>query len=139
MRERLARYWEHPSSRLAAKLFLFLVAGLPGILVAIPLNYAAVTLLGLPPALVYAGVLFIQVSINFLCCRWFVFKPNPAVSLWVQYGKFISGILLFRVFDWGLYVFLVQVVGWPYLAVQIFNVILFAMLKFRYTQSVMEA
>lgn len=134
------QFREDPRSfaRLGSRVILFLVAGLPAIALAIPLNYSLVTLLQMPAPAAYAVVLVIQVTLNFFCCRWFVFKSPPGTSLWKQYGKFTGGILAFRILDWGVYVFLVQVMGWYFLLVQLLNVFVFALLKFGYSKRVME-
>jgi len=79
-----------------------------------------------------------QVTLNFFMCRWFVFKPPPGNGLWRPFARFFVGIALFRLADWAFYTLLVSGFGLHYLAVQIFNVFLFAILKFRFSKSVME-
>jgi putative flippase GtrA len=116
----------------------FLVAGLPSFMLAIPLNWFLVDKLSWNTSLAYALVLVFQVTINFFMCRWFVFKDRKEIGLWVQFSQFVTGILLFRLADWGLYTILVKYIGLYYLGVQVANVFIFAFLKFRFSQKVME-
>lgn len=120
------------------KLFLFLIAGLPAFLFAIPLNYVFVEVLGLNKSLAYMIVLFVQVIINFFMCCAFVFKRDVSKSLISQFFRFVSGIFIARFFDWILYNFLVYYVEVYYLFVQLFNVLLFSLLKFKLAQQIVE-
>lgn len=120
------------------KLLKFLAAGLPGILIAVPLNAYLIAALGIPAWISYAAVLVIQVTVNFFACRWFVFSGNSSQSLWRQYFLFLNGILLFRILDWGLFTLLVTGCSLPFLPVQLFNVVLFSLFKFRYSEKLME-
>ena len=120
------------------KLVKFLIAGLPSFLVAVPLNWLLVTRWGFPKGPAYALVLLFQVTLNFFMCRWFVFEKTSDKSLAAEFGAFVAGIAFFRLADWGVYYLLVSVVGFPYLAVQLMNVALFSVLKFLYSERVLE-
>ncbi|MCX6960808.1 MAG: GtrA family protein [Verrucomicrobia bacterium] len=124
--------------RRGVKVGKFLAAGLPGIAVAIPLNLLLVKSLGWSPWLAYALVLLVQVSVNFFGCRWFVFQKTDTLSVWKQYFLFLNGILIFRIGDWGLYSLLVGVCHLPILPVQLGNVVIFALMKFRFSERLME-
>ena len=120
------------------KLIAFLMAGFPSFLVAVPLNYFLVDHLGWPEPLAYALILVFQVTVNFFVCRSFVFKDRNQNSILTQFWQFVGGILLLRVGDWALYSLLVRVFGFYYLGVQVFNILVFAIIKFKLSQKVME-
>jgi putative flippase GtrA len=121
------------------KLIRFLVAGLPAFLLAIPLNWALVTHLAWPKPAAYAMVLAVQITLNYFACRLFVFEVVQGVSAWKSFAVFVNGILLFRVLDWGVYSLLTTKAGLPFLAVQLFNVLLFGLLKYQFSKRVFEA
>ena len=120
------------------KLIKFLIAGLPAFIIAVPLNYLLVKKLNFYQPIAYAIVLIIQVTINFFMCRWIVFKERKKTSLWLQFIQFFSGIGLFRLLDWGIYVFAVEVLDIYFIAVQLFNICFFAIVKFKFSQIIME-
>lgn len=120
------------------KLFLFLAAGLPSFLIAIPTNYVLVGVLKMAAPLAYALVLLLQVSLNFYICRHFVFDGGAQAPIWPQYTRFLSGIALFRLADWAVYSVLVEGLGFYFLAVQLANVLIFSLLKFGFTKNLME-
>lgn len=119
-------------------LLRFLIAGLPAFLVAVPLNWALVTQLHWPKPLAYAVVLWVQVTINFFACFYFVFETVQERPSLAQYWRFLSGIALFRAADWVAYSAMVQWTPIPFLAVQAINIALFAVLKYRFSASVFE-
>ncbi len=121
------------------KLGKFLLAGLPAFVLAVPFNWLLVTHWGWPKGPAYAVVLLVQVTINFFLCRWFVFEKTGDKSILAEFGAFVAGIAFFRLADWGVYYLLVNGVGLYYLAVQLANVVLFSVLKFLYTERVMQA
>ena len=139
MKNRWIRYiLAKPVFKTGLKLGGFLAAGLPSFALAVPLNWVLVERFLWHKAGAYALVLCIQVTLNFFMCRWFVFKDRYDSSLWIQYSQFVSGILFFRLADWALYMFLVSVMDFYFLAVQLANVIIFSILKFKLSQKVME-
>jgi putative flippase GtrA len=119
-------------------LFRFLLAGGPAFAVAIPLNYALVHWAGLGKTPAYAIVLALQTTVNFLICRAFVFETKPEAKIGKDFLIFLHGNVLFRLADWLVYILLTKYAGLPYLAVQLFNVALFAFLKFEFARRVFE-
>ena len=128
----------HQKKGTRKKLFLFLLAGFPAFLIALPLNYTFVEILNLNKALAYMIVLIVQVSINFFACCLFVFQRDVSKSLPIQFAQFVSGIFFARFFDWVVYSILVHSFGVYFLFVQVANVIVFSLLKFNFAQRVME-
>ena len=120
------------------KLIKFLAAGLPSFIIAVPLNKLLVDWAHWPVAVAYAIVLIIQVTVNFFMCRFFVFEKKSATSLFREFTVFFSGIALFRLADWLVYLLLVKVFGLYYLAVQLGNVILFSVLKFLFSEKTLR-
>jgi putative flippase GtrA len=121
------------------KLARFLAAGFPAFLVAIPMNYVLVEWADLSKTIAYAIVLVFQVSINFFILRAFVFDASQASRpVHVQFLQFFSGIIGIRVVDWLFYVFLVEVAGVYFVLAQVINVVLFSILKYGFSQRVME-
>ncbi len=116
----------------------FLAAGLPSFIIAVPLNWLLVEHFHWHESGAYALVLVFQVSVNFFMCRWFVFKNRKSTALWVQFYQFAAGILLFRLADWALYSVLVRFAGLYYLGVQIANIFIFVVLKFKFSKKIME-
>ncbi|MEI7731225.1 MAG: GtrA family protein [Verrucomicrobiota bacterium] len=125
-------------SPLAHKLFKFFAYGVPAFALAVPVNYALVKWLGLRESGAYAIVLVFQVTVNFILCRRFVFDPHKDKPVRRQFLEFMASILAFRVGDWILYWYLVEKVGWYFLAVQVGNVFVFGLLKFLVSKKIME-
>jgi len=116
-------------------LFKFGVSGLPSFLIAIPLNIFLVERVAIDKGVAYAVVITFQVTVNFFVCRYFAFNRKDTKSLWAEFGAFFSGIMIFRIADWGLYYFIVEVIGFPkYVLVQLINVFIFAILKFLFSE-----
>ena len=120
------------------KIGKFLAAGVPAGLVALPVNYLLVESAHLNKPTAYAIVLIFQVTVNFFICRHFVFEKTSASSVRAQFLQFMGGILAFRSADWALYSLLVGFFGNYFLILQVINAILFAWLKFRFSERVME-
>lgn len=112
----------------------FIAVGLPAFLLAVPLNYVLVDLASWPKPLAYALVLVVQVSMNYVMCRLFVFEKTSTERVLVQYLKFMGGILGFRILDWGVFVLAVNCFGLYYLAVQLANVFIFSVGKFLFAR-----
>lgn len=129
------RWIEHERT---VRLFKFLVAGLPSLVLAVPANYWLVSQLGLAKPFAYAIVLAGQVTLNFVLNRVFVFQKRGD-SILRQSVLFVAGILGFRVADWLVYVLLVDVCGLYYLAVQIGNILVFSLPKFVFAERVFAA
>ena len=116
----------------------FLAVGLPAFALAVPANYILVEVAGLAKTLSYALVLVGQVSMNYFMCRWFVFEKRSASKWYHDFLLFVSGILLIRALDWAVYVFLVHQVGVYYIAAQLFNVLVFSVTKFLFSERVLS-
>ena len=119
-------------------LIMFLIVGLPSFVIAIVLNYFLVNSLNWPMPVAYAVVLVIQVTINYFMCRQFVFKNESTKSVLVQLLQYISGIGAFRFFDWLLYSILTQILPIHFVIIQVGNVIIFSLLKYRFAKRVIE-
>jgi len=129
------------------KLTKFLAAGVPAVLLAIPLNYALVSIFHWDAALAYALVLVFQVTVNFFMCSWFVFESTGGKSRIMQFWLFFSGIIMFlffsgiimfRVVDWVVYTALVKYFDFNFIVIQVMNVVAFALLKFKFSKKIME-
>lgn len=125
-------------SETVVKLLRFLLAGLPGFVVAVGLNLFLLHVLVWPGPIAYAAALLVQVTLNFLLCIHYAFDRNTDKSIAKQFSAFLSGILLARVFDWALYVALTELLRIPYLAAQLFNAIVFSVAKFAFVRRVIE-
>lgn len=134
----LRELFAHPFIKSGMKLGSFLAAGLPSFALALPLNWLLVARLHWNKAAAYALVLIMQVTLNFFMCRWFVFRERKQTPVWTQLVQFLSGILLFRAADWALYTLLVSLFGFYFLAVQVANIVIFSVLKFKFARKVME-
>jgi putative flippase GtrA len=75
---------------------------------------------------------------NFFACRIFVFEPGSHMPVYRQYAHFLSGIGAVRLVEWLLYTLLVEVFHWYYLAVQSVSLVLFAFIKFKFSESLFE-
>lgn len=135
--ERSLSWLPKPKSDMA-KLLGFLAVGLPAFAVAVPLNWFLVSYAGVSKPLAYAVVLVFQVTLNFFLCRWLIFSPGDHKSARRQFAEFVTGILGFRAGDWALYSILAGFFPSFYLGIQVFNVILFAALKYRFSRKVIE-
>jgi putative flippase GtrA len=120
------------------KLLRFFLAGGPTFVGAVLLNFALVEWLEWGTALAYAIVLAVQTTANFFVCRLFVFDSQPAARLWKSFALFFNGIIVFRLADWLVYVLLTKYFGFPFVAVQLLNVVLFGLLKFEFARRVFE-
>jgi len=132
------RYCQLETRATILKFLRFLAAGVPGLLIAIPLNLLLVEILGLRKPIAYAVVLLVQVSVNFFFCLLFVFDRDKSRSLVTQYLGFLAVVGVARGMDWGLYVVLTSLVGLPYILVQLMNAFIFGVGKFVLTRRVIE-
>lgn len=122
---------------LLSKLFRFLLAGLPGLIVAIFLNLLLLRL-GWPGPLAYAVVLVIQVCINFFFCLFFVFERSVERHIVGLFFVFVSGILLWRVLEWLLYVAATELADVPHIMAQLGCGAVFALAKFVFARRTIE-
>lgn len=117
----------------------FLAAGIPGFGLALALNWFLVKRADWPLPGAYALTLLIQVSVNFLFCRYLVFERREHVKLVPSYFKFITGILGFRLLDWGAYSLLTAHTAIPFLLAQVLVMLVFVFLKFEYSRSIFHS
>jgi len=134
---RLAEHLDHAIDLLKGVL-RFLLSGLPAFLLAIPANWFLVELLHWPKPVSYLAVLWGQTTINFFACRRFAFDVKDRPPTVGQYWQFLSGMGLFRLADWLLYTIVVEVFRLYYLAAQLFNIAVFALIKFKFAESLFE-
>lgn len=127
-----------PSRETLLKLVRFMAVGIPAFLIAIPLNVFFVENLHWQKAAAYGLVLVVQVTLNFFACVLFVFQRDLTRSLPSQFALFMSGILGARALDWALYSFLVTVIPFHYLVIQLFNVVVFSLAKFALARRALE-
>ncbi len=118
------------------RLLRFALAGLPAFVVAVPLNWALVTMAGLAKPGAYAIVLACQVLVNFFICYYLVFDRGDEPLL-RQLWKFSAGILVFRLLDWLVYSAGTRFLGVPFLLMQIVNVVVFVVAKYLFARRVM--
>ena len=116
----------------------FIIAGLPTYTIALLFNYLLVNKLHWPITIAYALVLMVQVSINYFISKRFVFQYKEKTSWLVQYLQFMSGILVFRFFDWLLYSILTQLLPINFILIQLFNIAIFSLLKYRFAKRIIE-
>lgn len=129
------------SARAFNRIVRFLAWGLPGFAISLLINTFLATTLGWPKPVSYMTALFIQVSVNYFICRGIVFDSDPNAPMLRQYLHFMTGVAFFRLLDWALYSLLVAFVPFfaeYYQAAQIFNVVLFSVLRFKFSESVFE-
>jgi putative flippase GtrA len=124
--------------RLLVQLLKFLLAGLPSFLVAVPINWLLVEKVALYKPVAYMITLLIQVTVNFFILRKFVFIKDEADNVFKLFLKFLWGIAIFRLLDWGVYTIMVKYTTIHYLIVQLSNVVIFSVLKFLYSRSIMD-
>ena len=120
------------------KFALFILAGLPAFLVAIPLNIFLVTEIELKKWVAYIFVLLLQVTINFFFLVFFVFKRNKNISILKQLLNFLFVIITLRLFDLFFYVIWIDFFDINYIIAQLINVIFFSTLKFFFTKNIIE-
>jgi putative flippase GtrA len=124
--------------RPSAKLVRFLVAGLPGLLVAVALNLFLLSVFRFPGPLAYAVALVVQVTVNFFACLLFVFERDVQKSIGAQFLAFVSGIFLARAVEWVAYVGMTEFLGVPYLVAQLSNAAVFSVAKFAFARHTIE-
>ena len=125
-------------NRTRHKFLKFLIAGAPSFFIAIPLNFYLVDCFGLHKSLAYGYVLCLQISLNFLMLRMFVFRSQKSTKMLASFIKFFLAIAAFRFIDWLLYSILVSFFPKFYIVIQISNVLLFSIIKFRFSKNIIE-
>jgi putative flippase GtrA len=124
--------------RFGQRLLRFWAAGLPAFAVALVTNALLIEKLYWPKPLAYLVVLWLQMSINFFVCRIIVFESPGHERVFRLYAQFLSGNGTIRLVEWVFYTILVEVFGVYYLAVQLLSIVLFALVKFKFAESLFE-
>jgi putative flippase GtrA len=108
----------------------FGLAGVPGFLIAIPLNIALIEWGHWPKPIAYLFVVWMQMTSGFLMCHFLVFKTVERRSLLTAYGQFAASMGIIRVFDWATYSALVVFLHVPFVLAQIACTGFFILMKF---------
>ena len=112
----------------------FLIAGAPSALLAIPLNIILVEIGQLNKPISYSIVIFFQILMNFCFLKKYVFKNKKNELIIISFLKFFFGILIFRTFDWFVYIKITGVYPDIYIIIQVINITIFSMIKFKYSK-----
>ena len=81
-----------------------MIAGAPIDLLAIPLNIILVEIGQLNKPISYSIFIFSQILMNFCFLKKYVFKNKKNELTIKSFLKFFLGILIFRTFDWFVYI-----------------------------------
>jgi putative flippase GtrA len=127
---------QHPKASVLRTFIKFLVAGLPGLVIAFPANIFFVEMLRWTKPVAYAIVVWLQLTVGFVMCRLFVFSDGQGLPILKAYANFALRIGFIRLADWSLYTIQVELVHMPYLAAQAINLAIFPVLKFLSVRSV---
>jgi putative flippase GtrA len=114
----------------ASAFLRFGLAGAPGFLIAVPLNFALIEWAHWPKPLAYLLVAWMQMTSGFLMCHYLVFKTAERRSLFTAYGQFAASMATIRAFDWATYSSLVMFLHVPFVLAQIACAGFFLLLKF---------
>ena len=120
------------------KYIKFLLAGLPSASLAIPLNILLVEVGKVNKPFSYAIVIFFQILINFCFIKKYVFKNKKEKFAILSFLKFFFGILIFRILDWFIYIQLLNLFPNIYVIIQLVNIGIFSMIKFKYTKFILN-
>ena len=114
----------------------FLLAGLPSALLAIPLNIILVEIGEVNKTISYGLVIFLQILINFIFIKNYVFEYNN--NRFTSFIKFFFGIVIFRAFDLIIYSQLINLFPKLYILIQLSNIAIFSMIKFKYSKFILN-
>ena len=98
-------------------------------MIAVPLNYFFVEILFIEKSTSYFLIIIFQTFINFLIAIRMTFFKKGGYTL-VNFFLFFIIVLLVRMFDWSLYSILINNTDIYYIFIQVFNVVLFSIIKF---------
>ena len=113
----------------------FLLAGLPSALLAIPLNIVLVEIGEVNKTVSYGLVIFFQILVNFIFINNYVFKYKNKFTSFI---RFFFGIVIFRTFDLIIYSQLINLFPKLYILIQLSNVAIFSMIKFKYSKFILN-
>ena len=120
------------------KYIKFLLAGLPSASLAIPLNILLVEFGTVNKPFAYGIVIVFQIFLNFCFINKYVFKNKKNKLIILSFLKFFFGILIFRILDWFIYIQLLSLFPNIYVIIQLFNIAIFSMIKFKYTKFILN-
>jgi putative flippase GtrA len=118
------------------KFYFFTLIGLPTYIIALILNYSLVEILLLNYEISYAITLTLLIISNFLLNFFVVFKSNDKKNIYKKFFYFLILLIFFRFLDWFVYMYLVINFKIWYLFVQIFNTLVFLLIKYRISRSI---
>ena len=113
----------------------FLLAGLPGALLAVPLNIVLVEIGEVNKTVSYGLVIFFQILVNFIFINNYVFKYKNKFTSFI---RFFFGIVIFRTFDLIIYSQLINLFPKLYILIQLSNIAIFSMIKFKYSKFILN-
>ena len=113
----------------------FLLAGLPSALLAIPLNIILVEIGEVNKTISYGLVIFLQILVNFIFINNYVFKYKNKFTSFI---RFFFGIVIFRTFDLIIYSQLINLFPKLYILIQLSNIAIFSMIKFKYSKFILN-
>ena len=116
----------------------FLLAGIPSASLAIPLNIFLVEVEKVNKPFSYAIIIFFQIVLNFCFINKYVFKNKKNQLVILSFLKFLFGIILFRILDWFIYVQFLNLLPNNYVIIQLINIAIFSMIKFKYTKLILK-
>ena len=116
------------------KYIQFLIAGIPSASLAIPLNILLVEVGKINKPFSYAIVIFLQILLNFCFINKYVFKNKKNKIIILSFLKFFFGILIFRILYWYIYIQLLSLFPNIYIIIQVVNIAIFSIIKFKYTK-----
>ena len=116
----------------------FLIAGLPSASLAIPLNILLVEVGKVNKPFSYAIIIFFQILLNFCFINRYIFKNKKNKLVILSFLKFFFGILIFRILDWFLYMKFLTFFPNNYVIIQLINIAIFSMIKFKYTKLILK-
>ena len=114
----------------------FLLAGLPSALLAIPMNIFFVEIGKINKTFSYGIVILLQIIVNFIFIRNYVF--NYKKNRFTSFTKFFFGILIFRFMDLIIYSQLINLFPKFYIFIQLTNIVIFSVIKFKYTKYILN-
>ena len=108
----------------------FGLSGLPGFALAIAANVLLIEVFHWPKPVAYLLVIWLQMTMGFVMCRYLVFPEASHHSLVNAYLQFALSMGLIRIADWSLYTSLVEFAKIPYVIAQISTTLIFIGIKF---------
>ena len=117
----------------------FGLSGLPGFVLAIGLNILLVQFAHWPKPLAYLPVMWLQMTMGFVMCRWVVFSIAPGQGLVTAYFQFALSMALIRIADWIFYTTLVELAKIPFVGAQFLSSGLFIVIKFLSARAIFKS